>query len=120
MKPLSSFTKVLFLFHWLTFIALSHSFFYLVPFSFFSLYVLELIILNDNPVQPDAEFETLSVLMEHTQDVKAVTWHPKEEVRILGSESKKERVWLSQKKHSNRRKRLTRSLLHLNDCYLSL
>jgi hypothetical protein len=33
------------------------------------------------PVQPDADFECMSVLMEHTQDVKAITWHPKEEVR---------------------------------------
>ena len=32
-------------------------------------------------VLPDAEFETISVLMEHTQDVKCVAWHPTEEVR---------------------------------------
>jgi len=31
-------------------------------------------------VQPDAEFECLGVLMHHTQDVKYVAWHPKEEV----------------------------------------
>lgn len=31
-------------------------------------------------VQPDADFECLSVLMEHTQDVKCVAWHPHEEV----------------------------------------
>lgn len=30
-----------------------------------------------------AEFECLAVLMEHTQDVKCVTWHPSEEVRAL-------------------------------------
>lgn len=29
-----------------------------------------------------AEFECLAVLMEHTQDVKSVTWHPSEEVRL--------------------------------------
>lgn len=33
-------------------------------------------------VQPDSEFECLSVMMEHSQDVKAVAWHPKEEVRL--------------------------------------
>lgn len=31
-------------------------------------------------VQEDADFECMSVLMEHSQDVKAVAWHPKEEV----------------------------------------
>ena len=31
-------------------------------------------------VLPDSEFETVSVLMEHTQDVKCVAWHPREEV----------------------------------------
>lgn len=30
-----------------------------------------------------AEFECLAVLMEHSQDVKAVTWHPYEEARSL-------------------------------------
>lgn len=30
-----------------------------------------------------SEFECLAVLMEHTQDVKAVTWHPTEEVRMF-------------------------------------
>ncbi|WFD07627.1 Cytosolic iron-sulfur protein assembly protein [Malassezia vespertilionis] len=30
-------------------------------------------------VQPDSEFECLSVMMEHSQDVKAVAWHPHEE-----------------------------------------
>ncbi|WFD29754.1 Cytosolic iron-sulfur protein assembly protein [Malassezia sp. CBS 17886] len=32
-------------------------------------------------VQPDSEFECLSVLMEHSQDVKTVAWHPHEEAR---------------------------------------
>jgi hypothetical protein len=32
-------------------------------------------------VHPDGDFETISVLMEHTQDVKCVAWHPTEEVR---------------------------------------
>lgn len=32
-------------------------------------------------VQPDAEFECLGVLMHHTQDIKCVAWHPKEEVQ---------------------------------------
>lgn len=27
-----------------------------------------------------SEFECLAVLMDHTQDVKAVSWHPSEEV----------------------------------------
>lgn len=31
-------------------------------------------------VQPDSDFECLGVLMEHTQDVKAIAWHPNEEV----------------------------------------
>lgn len=30
-----------------------------------------------------AEFECLAVLMEHSQDVKCVTWHPNEEVQPL-------------------------------------
>jgi WD40 repeat protein len=30
---------------------------------------------------PDGEFECAAVLMEHTQDVKAVAWHPREDVR---------------------------------------
>ena len=30
--------------------------------------------------QPDADFECMGVLMEHTQDVKCVAWHPSEEV----------------------------------------
>lgn len=29
-----------------------------------------------------SEFECLAVLMEHTQDVKMVSWHPEEEVRF--------------------------------------
>lgn len=36
-------------------------------------------------VHPDSELECLSVLMEHTQDVKSVAWHPKEEVSRLGT-----------------------------------
>jgi WD40 repeat protein len=32
-------------------------------------------------VIPDGEFECAAVLMEHTQDVKAVAWHPREDVR---------------------------------------
>ena len=31
-------------------------------------------------VQPDADFECMGVLMEHSQDVKCVAWHPTEEV----------------------------------------
>ena len=31
-------------------------------------------------VHPDADFECMGVLMEHSQDVKCVAWHPKEEV----------------------------------------
>lgn len=34
-------------------------------------------------VQPDSDFECMSVLMEHTQDVKCIAWHPKEEVRMI-------------------------------------
>ena len=34
-------------------------------------------------VQPDADFECMGVLMEHTQDVKCVAWHPTEEVNHL-------------------------------------
>lgn len=38
-------------------------------------------IASRNPtVQPDGDFECLSVLMEHSQDVKCVAWHPKEDV----------------------------------------
>ncbi|KAF8828252.1 hypothetical protein HHX47_DHR4001000 [Lentinula edodes] len=38
-------------------------------------------------VQPDSDFECMGVLMEHTQDVKCVAWHPTEEVDILASGS---------------------------------
>ena len=31
---------------------------------------------------PDSYFECLGVLMDHTQDVKCVAWHPSEEVNI--------------------------------------
>ena len=31
-------------------------------------------------VHPDADFECITVLMEHKQDVKCVAWHPTEEV----------------------------------------
>jgi WD40 repeat protein len=34
-------------------------------------------------VQPDADFECMGVLMEHSQDVKCVAWHPSEEVKCL-------------------------------------
>jgi len=33
-------------------------------------------------VQPDSDFECLAVLMEHSQDVKCVSWHPHEEVSM--------------------------------------
>lgn len=32
-------------------------------------------------VQPDADFECIAVMMEHSQDVKSIAWHPHEEVR---------------------------------------
>jgi WD40 repeat protein len=35
---------------------------------------------SSTPAQPDADFECMGVLMEHTQDVKCVAWHPREEV----------------------------------------
>jgi hypothetical protein len=34
-------------------------------------------------VHPDADFECMGVLMEHTQDVKCVAWHPSEEVVMI-------------------------------------
>lgn len=33
---------------------------------------------------PDADFECMGVLMEHSQDVKAIAWHPREEVSQPG------------------------------------
>jgi len=36
-------------------------------------------------VQPDLDFECLSVLMEHSQDVKCVAWHPSEEILASAS-----------------------------------
>ena len=33
-------------------------------------------------MQPDADFECIAVMMEHTQDVKCIAWHPHEEVRL--------------------------------------
>ncbi len=32
------------------------------------------------PVQPDSDFECIAVMLEHTQDVKCLAWHPSEEV----------------------------------------
>ena len=34
------------------------------------------------PVHPDHDFECMGVLMEHSQDVKCIAWHPTEEVRL--------------------------------------
>ena len=34
-------------------------------------------------VNPDADFECITVLMEHKQDVKCVAWHPTEEVNCF-------------------------------------
>lgn len=34
-------------------------------------------------VHPDSDFECMGVLMEHSQDVKCVAWHPTEEVELL-------------------------------------
>lgn len=31
-------------------------------------------------VHPDSDFDCMGVLMEHSQDVKSVAWHPTEEV----------------------------------------
>src|SRR6202011_5594199 len=36
-------------------------------------------------VHPDSDFECLGVLMEHTQDVKCVAWHPTEEILASAS-----------------------------------
>lgn len=41
---------------------------------------LEAELYSHRPAIGPAEFECLAVLMEHSQDVKAVTWHPCEEV----------------------------------------
>lgn len=38
-------------------------------------------------VQPDGDFECLSVLMEHSQDVKCVKWHPREDVSTRRGEN---------------------------------
>jgi WD40 repeat protein len=35
--------------------------------------------------RPDSEFEVLSVLMEHSQDVKSVRWHPTKEILASAS-----------------------------------
>ena len=37
-------------------------------------------------VLPDADFECMGVLMEHSQDVKSVAWHPREEVSLFFAE----------------------------------
>lgn len=44
-----------------------------------------LICLIRSPVHPEGDFETISVLMEHTQDVKYVAWHPEEEILASAS-----------------------------------
>jgi cytosolic iron-sulfur protein assembly protein CIAO1 len=36
-------------------------------------------------VHPDSDFECMGVLMEHTQDVKCVAWHPKDEILASAS-----------------------------------
>ena len=33
-------------------------------------------------VQPDADLECIAVMMEHSQDVKHLAWHPHEEVSL--------------------------------------
>ena len=37
-------------------------------------------------VKPDADFECMAVMMEHSQDVKCVSWHPTEEVIFVLAE----------------------------------
>lgn len=41
--------------------------------------------INPSLVHPDSDFECVTVSMEHSQDVKCVAWHPKEEVSIESS-----------------------------------
>lgn len=48
-----------------------------------NLWELRSIMWYQMPVQQDGDFECISVLMEHAQDVKALAWHPAEEVRRL-------------------------------------
>ena len=37
-------------------------------------------LMQDLAVQPDSDFECIAVIMEHSQDVKCIAWHPHEEV----------------------------------------
>jgi hypothetical protein len=48
-----------------------------------AVYVHKIETIADIPVQPDADFECIAVLMEHSQDVKTIAWHPKEEVCFI-------------------------------------
>lgn len=52
---------------------------------------------NDPAAVGPADFECLAVLMEHSQDVKCVTWHPTDEVRAPCSPatSKSNPEWLT-------------------------
>ena len=50
-----------------------------VHYSILSCYI------NYCTVHPDADFECLAVLMEHTQDVKSVAWHPSREILASAS-----------------------------------
>lgn len=42
------------------------------------------------PVKPDADFECMGVMMEHSQDVKCVAWHPTGEVVLTLTECRLE------------------------------
>jgi hypothetical protein len=53
--------------------------------SHFTLHIVDCLhvdhdVLTPVPVQPDSDFECIAVMMEHSQDVKTLSWHPKEEV----------------------------------------
>lgn len=54
------------------------------------------------PVSPDAEFQCLEVMMEHSQDVKCVSWHPTEEVVIALAECCFETDFVSEDRFSHR------------------
>lgn len=47
----------------------------------------------DPIVEADNDFECLSVLQEHSQDVKMVAWHPHEEVLASASYDDTIKIW---------------------------
>ena len=60
-------------------------------------------------VKPDADFECMSVMMEHSQDVKCVAWHPTDEVVFALAERRLDADFFSEDRFWHRRPTTIRS-----------